>query len=303
MWTSELSQDQQDAVRALAGRACAADGVAPLNEAALLALRTKVTEHLLRLDGDRLVGYLQWQPRAATAQLVVDPDARRRGVGTGLAEALAAHAEEQLWAFGDTAAARGFADARGLVPVRTMRVLHRPLGDSDRRSPDATPGSVPSPAGPSARREPRPDWALRGFRPGDEAALLAVNAQAFAHHPEQAGLGRAGLAARLAEPWFDPDGLILAFDADGLVGFHWTKSRDADTGEVYVICVAPRAQGHGLGRRLLDAGLARLADAGHRRVVLYVDSEDQIAVQMYETAGFALEHLDVVYAPLAKETP
>ena len=80
---------------------------------------------------------------------------------------------------------------------------------------------------------------LRGFRPTDATDVLEVNAAAFAHHPEQGSLDAAGLAARMAEPWFDPDGLILGHDADGLAGFHWTKRVNADTGEVYVMAVAP----------------------------------------------------------------
>lgn len=290
-WRRQLQCAEQDAVAALAARAAEADGVAPLNEEALLELRTTRAEHLLHLTNGDLLGYLQWQPSAATAQLVVDPDARRRGVGTALADALAAHAPERLWAFGDTPAAQVFAANRGLVPVRTLRLLERPIG------PAATP------SGPTATPSPPDGLTLRGFRPGDEAALLAVNAQAFAHHPEQGSLDRAGLDARLAEPWFDPDGLILGFDADGLAGFHWTKSHNAGTGEVYVICTAPRARGRGFGRALLNAGLARLAATGHYRVILYVDSRDGIAVEMYETAGFTVEHVDVVYAPAPKETP
>ena len=138
---------------------------------------------------------------------------------------------------------------------------------------------------------------LRGYRDADAEDLLAVNAAAFAHHPEQGALDANGLAARTAEPWFDPAGLILGFDEAGLAGFHWTKRAEPGTGEVYVIGVAPRAQGRGYGKVLLQAGLAHLQRAGADRVVLYVDMAEPVAVRMYESAGFHVTHRDVLYAP------
>ena len=70
----------------------------------------------------------------------------------------------------------------------------------------------------------------------------------------------------MAEPWFDPEGLLLAEDADGtIVGFHWTKRHDAQQGEVYVVGIDPGAQGRGLGRLLTLAGLHHLWAPGSAR--------------------------------------
>jgi mycothiol synthase len=63
-----------------------------------------------------------------------------------------------------------------------------------------------------------------------------------------------------------------------------------------VLGVHPRAQGRGYGRLLLEAGLSHLIDTGTRTVDLYVDAADRIAVRMYERAGFAEVHRDVLYA-------
>ena len=70
----------------------------------------------------------------------------------------------------------------------------------------------------------------------------------------------------MAEPWFDPEGLLIAEEADGTVlGFHWTKRHDAHQGEVYVVGIDPAAQGRGLGRLLTLAGLHHLVVARRRR--------------------------------------
>lgn len=268
---------------ALAARANEHDGVDPLNEEARLALDHGHAVHLVRRSRDGITGYLQWQPGPGTGQLVVDPGHRRRGIGRALAAALKAdRGTVRLWAFGDLPAARGFAAALDLMPVRTLLMMTA----DPRRTPTIEPSTGV--------------W-LRRYRSGDADALLAVNAAAFAHHPEQGTLDAAGLAERMAEPWFDADDLILAEDETGLAGFHWTKRHDATTGEVYVLAVAPRAQGRGLGRSLLLAGLAHLAARGCRRALLYVDSAEQGTVRMYVAAGFRVSARDVVYASDPKE--
>jgi mycothiol synthase len=177
-------------------------------------------------------------------------------------------------AAGDAASA--FAAARRLVPVRSLHVMGRSHADG----PDWPAAVVPD------------RYAVRRFEPGrDEDAWLALNAAAFAHHPEQGSLTRADLDQRTAEPWWDPDGLILvveAADQDRLVASHWTKvdPPDGEVGEVYVVAVSPAHQGEGLGRAVTVLGLDHLRSLGLASVVLYVDDENTAAVRTYRGLGF-----------------
>ena len=90
----------------------------------------------------------------------------------------------------------------------------------------------------------------------------------------------------MAEDWFDPSGLLVADDGDGLLGFHWTKRHSADLGEVYVVGIDPAAQGRGLGRVLTAAGLTHLAEGGVAEVMLFVESDNAAGRRLYEGLGF-----------------
>lgn len=281
MWIDALTAHQAQQIRALAQRAHDADGVDPLNEEAYRSLTDGSARHFLFSENSQVVGYLNHSPRFDTTQLLVDPAYRRRGIGTTLWSQLRRDPQLGLWAFADLKPAQGFAAAQHLRAARTLAMMQRSLPWIE----------VPIPTG----------LRLRGYRDTDASDLLAVNADAFAEHPEQGQLDADGLAARTGAAWFDPAGLILAFDAGGLVGFHWTKQVDASTGEVYVIAVAPRAQGRGYGKVLLAAGMSHLATQGLTTVVLYVDTADETAVRMYEQAGFATVHRDVCYQPIQEQ--
>ncbi|QIK71745.1 mycothiol synthase [Propioniciclava coleopterorum] len=276
--TDSLEPQDRLAVIELAAAAEAADGTPPLNEEATLALMRDDALHWLARDGDAVVGYAQWQANNATGQLVVHPHHRRQRIGSSLLDGLRSRAKTRVWAFGTHAPARAFAAARGLAPVRGLTMMERVLADE---TAPAVPEGI----------------TLRGFTDADADAFLAVNAAAFVHHPEQGHFSAADLAARQAEDWWEPEGLILAVEGDEVLGFHWTKRHDATTGEVYVLGVDPRASGKGLGKVLLQAGLSRLADGGATRVILYVEADNEPALALYRRAGFEVVHTDTLYGP------
>jgi mycothiol synthase len=137
------------------------------------------------------------------------------------------------------------------------------------------------------------DVDVRPFVVGfDEQAWVRVNAAAFAEHAEQGRWTLDDLAAREAESWFDAAGFFLAWRGDELIGFHWTKVHPDGSGEVYVLGVAPAAQGLRLGAALLAVGLRHLADRGCPQVLLYVDESNASAMRLYERFGFHRYDID-----------
>jgi mycothiol synthase len=290
-----LSAATAAAVHALVERGTQEDGVAPISEQPLLWLSdphaqvVHVLAHELAPD-EPLVGYAQVDvglDAQATAELTVDPAARRHGLGTRLlseARAIAATVHGRplhVWAHGDLPAARALTGAAGAVVTRELWRMRAHLGKP--RDPRPMPAGV----------------TLRTFRPGqDEDAWRRVNARAFARHAEQGRMSDADLRAREREPWFDPAGFLLA-ERDGVIlGFVWTKVHPAgehgpdEVGELYVVGVDPDAQGLGLGGALTSAGMDHLAGRGLAEAILYTDSDNAVAVHTYERLGFAVEAID-----------
>ncbi|MEU5160833.1 mycothiol synthase [Streptomyces sp. NPDC020875] len=292
-----LTADQADAVLALLEAATAADGTQAVSEQGRLRLRGGKRDgvrHLLLSAGGELVGYAQLEDvdpvEAPAAELVVHPSHRGRGHGRALGSALLAASGKRLrvWAHGGKSAARHLAQVLGLTLFRELRQMRRPLASPDR--PTEVPADLPEPVLPGG-------VTVRTFVPGtDDAAWLAVNAAAFAHHPEQGSLTQRDLDDRMNEPWFDPRGFFLAERDGEIIGFHWTKTHAAEQlGEVYVVGVRPDAQGLGLGKVLTAIGLRHLAAQGLPTAMLYVDADNTAAVRVYERLGFRTHEVDLMY--------
>ena len=262
--------EQAETVRRVVAEAAREDGADPLDEATLLALRHGLGTSSMWVADD--AGFA-WR-HDGSLDVVVDPAARGRGVGRALAT-VAAEEPGALtaWSHGNHPAAAALASRLGFERVRDLWVMRRSLSSLP-----------PLPAGSADGID------VRAFEVGkDEDAFLALNAEAFASHPEQGTTTRADLDERIAEPWFDPAGFFVATRGDELVGFHWTKVHtDAEPpfGEVYVVGVSPTAQGGGLGKRLTLIGLHHLADQGLSQVLLYVEAVNAPAIAVYERLGF-----------------
>ncbi|RFA09984.1 mycothiol synthase [Subtercola boreus] len=291
------------ALEALLEHAATVDGQPAFNDQTRLELKAGTNHMVLAHDGDSLVGAAAVADD--TLELVVDPDARGRGVGGALAEHVltsrtgsvllrvlepfvgAFPAPTLAWAHGDHPGARRLAEHHGFEPVRRLLQLRMPLAASqDARTPAETPGVT-----------------FDTFDAGrDSADWVALNARVFAGHPEQGKLTETDLAARRAEPWFVADDFLLARDAEGtMVGYNWLKVEEPEQdgtriGEIYVIGVDSAHAGRGLGRALMERGLARLAARGCTVAALYVEEGNGPAVPLYRSLGFADHTVDVQYA-------
>lgn len=298
-----LSTDQVRRVEQLIADVTVADRVRPLSEHVSLHLRgggDASGRHVLVQHGAELVGYAHLDTTdrvlGPSAEMAVLPSHRREGIGHRLIEKLVELSPDgrlRLWAHGESSGAAHLASTMGFARSRVLWQMRRSLF-----------------AGLPALLLPE-GVELRTFRAGqDEQAWLDLNRRAFAHLPDQAAWTRDDLALRMHEEWFDPEGFLLAFRGDRLVGFHWTKvhgghHHHGDTGtthhdhdaigEVYVIAVDPAEQGTGLGRALTIAGLTHLRDAGLDQAMLYVDASNTRAVSVYEGLGFSRWDTDVLF--------
>lgn len=290
----QLSPADRDAVLDLVARATPADGAGPISEHVLMHLRHgKGIEgrHVMLRAADRLVGYAHLEGAAGreiAEAALTEPECARP-----LVEAVADRggAGVRIWARGESSVLNAVLPALGFVPVRVLVQMRRELGQP-----------LPDPVWP-------PEVTVRTFVVGqDEAAWLEVNNAAFAQHPDQSNWTRDDVEQREHESWFDPAGFFLAEGGGELLGFHWTKVHQPKlaggqpVGEVYVVGVAPAAQGRKLGAALTLVGLHHLRSLGLPAVKLYVEADNAPAVSLYERLGFTRWNVDTCYQRRAEST-
>jgi ribosomal-protein-alanine N-acetyltransferase len=119
--------------------------------------------------------------------------------------------------------------------------------------------------------------ALSPASPRDAASLAALHAAAFSR-----GWSETELEQLLIDRSVVTD---RATSGKRNVGFIVSR-RAADEAEILSVAVAPRWQGRGLARRLLDLHLRRLVGLGARAVFLEVEEENTPARRLYARAGF-----------------
>jgi mycothiol synthase len=287
-------------VMQLVDAATEADQVRPLSEHVMLHLRyggDEPVRTLLLHAGDALAAYAHLDVtdlvEGASAELVVHPDHRNAGYGRALVARLLAESPDgrlRLWSHGAHPAAARLAKAMGFERSRALWQMRRSLY-----------APIPAASVPAGVR-------IRAFDRGrDDAAWVELNARVFAGHAEQGRWTIADLGRRLDEPWFDPEGFLLAERAPArLVGFHWTKVHGGQAspdshghepmGEVYVLGVDPAERGTGLGTALTLLGLHHLRSRGLPQAMLYVDESNAPAIRLYQRLGFTHWDTDVMFS-------
>lgn len=293
-----LTGDEESArqAKALADTAERADGFAPLSEQFVLGLTDARLghRHVVVRDGGELVAVAAIE--GDTAEMVVHPERRRKGLGTLLYRRLRAEIPGlQVWAHGDLPGARALAGQEELQPTRQLLVMEI-AGDAFTAAADF---SAPEGFAKADLRESRERWGAELV----DRAWLDVNNDAFAWHPEQGGWDLERLARAQEADWFsDRDVLFLWDEQPGqprLAGFHWTKWHAEETpgfGEVYVVGLSSDYRGRGLGTPVLTLGLDHLREQGAAKVILYVEADNASAVKVYEKSGFTIAEQHTVYA-------
>jgi len=277
------------AVGELLSRVEAADGHQPIGEHKYLILFHGDPQGLVGLVGEldgRVVSYVALTPGGEPGwwamELAVDPGQRSPANFLSLFQAGIAEVGRRggravrAWIFQPRLAE--VAIRAGFEAERELLKLERQLtgGFNANRSDPELPEGVH----------------LASFVPDrDEPAWLELNNSAFVDHPENGRWTLEILKNRMGQPWFRADELLMAWDGTGLAGFCWLKRGNGE-GEIYVIAVAPRTQGIGLGRALVLQGLAVMERKGDRVAFLYVDASNHRALGLYRSLGFYVDHVD-----------
>jgi mycothiol synthase len=294
---NSLSQSQIDGVIALINAATVQDGTPPISEHIILHLRhggDKSDSHLIMEQASQVIAYAHIDATDLVAgpsvELVVHPDHRKSGLGKELLSKSReiCGSKMRLWAHGDLSAAQKLAEENGFERIRTVIQMRKSLADL---------------------QPLQHNFQIRTFLPGiDNEEWLALNNKVFIDHPEQGGWSIKDLQTRLNESWFDAAGFFIATEDGKLIGFTWTKihgghshkhedqieQHDHDPiGEIYITGVA--TSGTGLGKVLTQTALAYLKANGLSTAMLYVDSDNQIALNLYKSLGFAESSQDVMY--------
>jgi mycothiol synthase len=272
-----------------------ADGHEPIGEHKFLRLQRgdDLAAAVLAYEHGKLTGYAHTvtyrdqERRRVSCEFVVHPEQRGLGVGRMLLTQAIEHARLQqahridVWAYNDSPASAHLASQLGFKPVRRLLHLHRHISET------AAAAAVA-------------DARIRAFRPGeDDERWLKLNNRIFAGHPENGSWTLEDLRARMAQPWFDAEDVLMLESNGSLAGFCWlkveTRRDEGLVGEIYVIGTAPECRGMGLGRHLVVQALRHLQERGTRIAAIYVDDSNTAAVSLYEGAGFHHHHVDVCY--------
>jgi ribosomal protein S18 acetylase RimI-like enzyme len=262
-----LSEQELDAVAALERRTVTADGGRLKLEWDTLRSRAgDRVEDLLWWDGERLLGFLalySFAPPTVEIAGMVDPSARGRGIGTSLLDAgreLCAQRSSQ----------------------RVLLVVPRP-SEAGRRLAVQAGGRLDHSehalllTGPLHGPPPDPAVRLRPATVDDVPRLAAILNEAFGRGPSDLGVER--VMADL--------GKRTVVEVDATVVGTLRASLDGDLGTIHGFAIESERRGRGIGRAALGHACGMLRADGARRISLEVEVDNQHALGLYTSLGFA----------------
>lgn len=290
-----VTEQTARAVRDLVGHCVRSTGIAPISEQPLLRLQNPqhLAAHVLAIYDNCLVGYMNIDLSGSldvVAEFVVRPDFPDAELVDRLLHAGHYVADQHnrnysVWLHNpapETVALfvhNGFATQRSLSRMfLNLKALPSPSAIStDAGSPTESSESTVT---------------IRTFTVGeDEEKWVTANAQAFAWHPEQGKLTLDDLHDRMKEQWFDEQNFFVIdhpTQPDQLAGFAWVKAEPlAPNAEIYALATLPSIRGKGAGRKLLTHALNTLKDKGYKESDLYVESDNEAAIALYASIGYA----------------
>ncbi len=144
------------------------------------------------------------------------------------------------------------------------------------------------------------DAAVRPARPGDAAAIGAVQARAWGRAfgavvgPLDPGELARAWAGSIAAPPSGRHGVLVATAGGTVVGFVAVAPASdpdlgPDVGELVVLAVDPAHQGGGHGSRLLSAATSTMRDAGITGVVAWLPLPDAVMQNFLTSAGMVAD--------------
>lgn len=121
-----------------------------------------------------------------------------------------------------------------------------------------------------------PQAQIRMMQPTDLKAIAEVERAAY-EYPWSLGIFRDCLLAGY---------YCIVLEIDGIVSGYSIMSIASAEAHVLNLCVHPRAQSRGFGRRLLTSLLGRAREAGVDKVFLEVRPSNKHAISLYRSVGF-----------------
>jgi ribosomal protein S18 acetylase RimI-like enzyme len=261
-----LSDRAVRGIAELEERVVAADGGRLKLEWRVLESRSgPEVEDLLWWDGERCLGFLGlYVFDAPTVEIagMVDPEARRGGIATALLDAALllclerAYDRALLVTPRSSAGGRAFARARGAALEHSEHAL---VLD-----------------GPPVDGPVDPELHLRLATAADAGELGRVLSAAF-------GAPAGDMAAWLAQD----TARTIVVERHGAIVATVRLTREKDEGRIYGFAVDPPLQGRGIGRDVLRRVCRQLREQGAGRVGLEVAVDNDHALGLYTSLGFA----------------